>query len=272
MISVDERFILTIGGRQALPVRALLFITFNGVLMPGSIACQLSGQGHFPHDYMNHLRAYSYRQGVVCEFQPLQWQEIELSIKAAYERLKGECLEDAVFDVEFEKQGLHLLPEGVFVWFDEFSSAFARGRSRKYFTPEHEAERGLIAASLKSDDQLIDVMKGFTDETRSGSKNQKELLSNCMASKRKVGWKQALIEAWPRICVHYGREPTAKEVICWLKTYDISGVIVSGGEPTELKWRPQRTSSQSKVAVLKTVENAVSKLRQEGVLQYASPD
>lgn len=80
----------------------------------------------------------------------------------------------------------------------------------------------------------------------------------------RVGWQVALFAAWPQIRSIYGIKPTAREAINWLKEYDTSGTIVGKNTGSELFWKTNR--GEAKEVSHKTVENVLSKWRQQGRL------
>ena len=81
---------------------------------------------------------------------------------------------------------------------------------------------------------------------------------NTKSTQRSVAWKKVLYHLWPDINKAYPN-PTARQVMDYLREYDDFGVIKNSKEIDVLKWIDE--SGQTKETILKTLQNEISKLK-----------
>lgn len=133
--------IIQINGREAVPVRAIPFLTNWGTMSPDAVAQALAWNEHF---YKFHgLSAYRIESTGIKEIPPTWWENFACVDLAALDaELKRE--EDAGIITsekglqQWRRSALQILPSGVFVWKDEFE-------------PLHVAKYGVDGTTYLSD-------------------------------------------------------------------------------------------------------------------------
>ena len=116
---------IEINGRQALPVRAIPLLTYWEVLSPDVCANAFAGD----ECTAQHLEGLpTYRLDDKGEPQPvsaLEWANYHVrALDACSTRIKSTQSDHEVGYQQWRSESLGLLPAGVFVWRDEFESAF----------------------------------------------------------------------------------------------------------------------------------------------------
>ena len=84
-----------------------------------------------------------------------------------------------------------------------------------------------------------------------------------------IAWKQLMLDSWPAMRkIHGGRNPTAQEVIRYLRTNDKSGVIVNlpGQQANVLRWAKFRGGQ--KTVKLKTIQTTICEFKKKGLIPY----
>jgi hypothetical protein len=81
---------------------------------------------------------------------------------------------------------------------------------------------------------------------------------------RMVEWRRSIVHHWPGIVQKYGDEPQVREAIAYLKAHDADGCILPGGKRDEIRW--VTASGEEKTAKYKTVANAITELKKEGLI------
>lgn len=129
--------IVTIEGRDAIPVRAIPFVT-NWAFEPLHLAQELARSGKRTHveelegdpdDWAQvwNLNAYRYNQdqGAARKLQPLTWLEVVTRLEALTNNLRSAEKTQESLIQKWRDESIKLLPDdGVFVWKDEFQSVW----------------------------------------------------------------------------------------------------------------------------------------------------
>ena len=121
--------ILKIQDREAIPVRAIPLLTNWEVLSPDELADALAGgeHGYAFHD----IFAYRIEDKEVQPVVQTWWENFPCrALKALSDRIKATEISHETGYQEWRKQSLNELPEGVFVWKDEFESRYLRRYGR----------------------------------------------------------------------------------------------------------------------------------------------
>ncbi len=169
--------IVTIEGREAIPVRAIPFLTNWEVMSPDVVADALTGEDEFnPH--FKELRAYRVDDDTIKVVNPNWWANFPArEIKALSDRIwHGEISHETGF-VDWRRESLKVLPAGVFVWRDEFETCFRSrfgpdGETVLSLTPEGVPKRQRRSESIElgydpfipSKERCELVMEGFTEQ------------------------------------------------------------------------------------------------------------
>lgn len=167
---------VNIDGRDALPVRAIPYVT-GWSLHPDNIARFFARAGGNLQN-LGTLCAYRFHSGGVVEVRAKQWDPVFDNVRALMAQLKkrfptarGNTPDPRGKDAWREQSSLRL-PAGVFVWVDEFEPAY-----RDDFAPEiqsllneREGDRDLIDAPWLEGVAKETVLEGFeTCEQRARS-------------------------------------------------------------------------------------------------------
>lgn len=80
---------------------------------------------------------------------------------------------------------------------------------------------------------------------------------------RMVEWKRSLIANWPGIVEKYGDAADARQIMAYLREYDVEGCVVAGPDRRKLYWRSSHDNPSDPVrgVTKKTVGNAKSELK-----------
>lgn len=123
--------VITIDGREAVPVRALPFAAGRrrdgtSRLSPDDMARVAAQQDAF-HGSMP-FATYHIVNGVPQPVASSQWGQFVIKLKALAARLEAEQRNYEESYAKWMDDSIPLLPAGVFVWLDEFQAWFARTR------------------------------------------------------------------------------------------------------------------------------------------------
>ncbi len=103
----DKRLVIEVGGRKAIPVRAIPYIT-GWCLSPDKVARQLSGEVETAINVLSGMTAYRLSAGIAIQVMPKEWDAILASIylldlppklgtKSCRVRLKGYGHEKTIY-------------------------------------------------------------------------------------------------------------------------------------------------------------------------------
>jgi len=131
--------LLLIGEREALPVRAIPYVTC-WVLKPHDLASQLGRQTGAPFDWLRNTNAFHLVGGKPRSVLPAEWHRVVGSFEALEARIRRETpYEQPGADPEgnerWRESAVEQLPAGVFVWRDDFERDFF-GDLRRRFAPD----------------------------------------------------------------------------------------------------------------------------------------
>lgn len=116
------------------------------------------------------------------------------------------------------------------------------------------------------DGSLDEELTALEERNKAAEAARTQLLENSSQPfKRMVEWRKALVSNWPAMVGHYEGVPDARQVISYLKKRDIDGCILPGGMRNELRWRA--LNGEEKFVTYKTVANAITEMRGEGILK-----
>ncbi|MBV2164387.1 MAG: hypothetical protein KUL80_08970 [Comamonas sp.] len=135
------KVIISIDGRDAIPVRAIPLLTDWHVLSPDVCAEIFSGRADTTVQHMEGLRSYRLVNGAVQQVPGREWQNwTERQLDACSERIRNDEANHEIGYQQWRRESLLILPAGVFAWRDEFEAAFqaeyGQGSMRERFNPE----------------------------------------------------------------------------------------------------------------------------------------
>lgn len=116
--------LITIDGREAMPVRAIPLLTDWQVLSPDVIANALAGDDDLPSS-LDGLSAYRLNPDGSPEKIPPRWWAnwVVRKLQAISDEIKGKQISHETGYQQWRCKSLAQLPAGVFVWRDEFETA-----------------------------------------------------------------------------------------------------------------------------------------------------
>lgn len=164
--------VVQIGGREAIPVRAIPFLTQWEVLSPDEIADALSDEEDSWHPDFGGLRAFNLADGQPVEIRPAFWRNfVSRQLQGISDELKAsEVSHDAGY-IAWREAAIKALPSDAFVWLDEFEPRFEKAFSEESFGGFLKNEQWVpgqrIRADLKLDFSpfLADPFKGLILES-----------------------------------------------------------------------------------------------------------
>ncbi|HOK10974.1 MAG TPA: hypothetical protein PK221_01790 [Ottowia sp.] len=119
------KVVVSIDGRDAIPVRAIPLLTDWHVLSPDVCAEIFSGRKDTTVQYMEGLKSYRLVNGAVQQVPDREWENwIERQLAACSERIRNDEAGHETGYQQWRSESLLILPAGVFVWRDEFEAAF----------------------------------------------------------------------------------------------------------------------------------------------------
>jgi len=159
----DKRLIVQIAGREALPVRAIPYVT-GWKLSPDAVAKNFARcAGGFPFSILENIDAFHLSSGSPVKIIPDEWTAIVVQIEALEARLNARFTDDREGYAAWRNESVPLLPAEAFVWRDEFEKNF-----REDFSPDRlshtnkRAEAGELTYTPMLPDAVRDmVLEGF---------------------------------------------------------------------------------------------------------------
>ncbi|CAN7546591.1 hypothetical protein LJR066_003761 [Acidovorax sp. LjRoot66] len=117
--------IIKIGGRDAIPVRAIPLLTYRETMSADYLAKALAGDEHFYH--FEGLKAFGFEGGQARELPEAYWSNV---VNTRLEALSAEIRSKEVSHEaglnKWRSESIKALPAGVFVWRDEFEPRHER--------------------------------------------------------------------------------------------------------------------------------------------------
>jgi hypothetical protein len=185
----DKRLTILIDGREALPVRAIPYVTEGGDWLPeqfwdgvwdrfpprlvaeylylgndkfGGVMCKEKLGIKSP----SLLTAYQLAGNTPVLVQPREWKGSLIAFDGFEAQLKREYGDSKdggnEANANWRSKAVEMLPEGVFVWLNEFETAFKAGRGRPGSFGRKRGDDGLnLAPMLPGAATRAMVMKGF---------------------------------------------------------------------------------------------------------------
>lgn len=172
----DKQLTILIDGREALPVRAIPYVSGWDRFPPRLVAEYLYlGNDKFGGVMGNRklgtkspslLTAYQLTGNTPVLVQPREWYDRVIAFDGLEAQLKREYGDSENGDKEananWRRKAVEMLPEGVFVWLNEFETAFKAGRGRPGSFGRKRGDDGLNLTPMLHDAATRTiVMAGF---------------------------------------------------------------------------------------------------------------
>ena len=171
---MTRRVTMKIGGREALPVRAIPYVAPWDQLSPDAVALQLARHPRaapgFPS--LKNLSVYHLVDGQPCSVLPREWDATVANLVGLEAEIREKHPNEDRGYAVWREQAPSKLPAGVFVWVDEFEAVY-----RKDFTPrllnsegERNGDRDLTYNPMAVTERVRDfVLAGFEEYVDSRS-------------------------------------------------------------------------------------------------------
>lgn len=151
-----------VDGREVIPIRAIPYVT-GWTMSPDLVVSWLAHTESFRR--IPKLSAYHLLpDGKSAPMLPKEWDGISADLEVLSDKLRARETFDQEGYPEWRRNSIPLLPEGVFVWKDEFEGAFARGYSHNRLTilDERPGDRELNFSPLIPQELREIVVDGFS--------------------------------------------------------------------------------------------------------------
>lgn len=159
---MDEQLTVYIGGRKALPVRAIPHVTGWAV---GELVQHFSRKVGAPFERLQDVYAYHLSSGQPVKYLPREWDGIQINLNALDAELHEKFKNDDQGYAAWHKEAVSILPEGVFVWLDEFEKdcCVNLSPSRIIFLNERDGDRKLNYTPHSNSETREIVFAGFDE-------------------------------------------------------------------------------------------------------------
>lgn len=194
--------VLTIEGRDAIPVRALAYVS-NWFAAPDEIATACATPptktiGDYSVRNRHSLPTYLVSGSAHRSMQPVEWESLILELECQEKGLKADERIDGENWARWRKQAVLLLPDGAFVWLDEFQQWYSNTRPLKTTSTPATDDEG-DSFETESDHLNLDpfippefreaIFSGFERYRNNGTTNNAGVSSPETSKKTKPGRK-----------------------------------------------------------------------------------
>ncbi len=157
----NGRLTTLIDGREALPVRAIPYVT-GWQFSPDSIAKELARRVGAPFSTLHNLTVYHMPDTTPIPVLPREWDYIVAKLEAHEAELKEQYTNEVIGYAAWRKNSANSLPSGVFVWLDDFEREYMAKREREHFIePKREGDDELNFTPMLDTETRAMVMEGF---------------------------------------------------------------------------------------------------------------
>lgn len=174
----DGRLTILIGKREALPVRAIPYVT-GWVASPGKLAKDLSQPLSKDSSRLPHLVAYHLVGGVPTVVAAREWDAVVVKLKAFETALKKQFSDHDLGYAEWRNAAAEQFPKDAFVWLDEFKPQFDSWREEQEFLVQRPGDNELILAPMLDEQVAQIVLEGFVTTPVGNSHLDIESKMNC---------------------------------------------------------------------------------------------
>lgn len=171
----NEKLTFTIGGREALPVRAIPYVT--GWQMSPDVVARSMAKVEPPPPFpalLQGLSGYHLPYDTPVEIMPREWDATVTTIEGYEAELKRQHPDDAIGYAAWRKDSVEKLPAGAFVWLDEFARERTADRARVLKGKQRHGDDELIAAPMLDEATRAMVREGFGSRKLHAANNPKD--------------------------------------------------------------------------------------------------
>ena len=163
----NERLTVLIGGREALPVRAIPYVAGWRRFSPDVVANYLAHNFKLIwFDSITALIAYQLSSGTPVAIRPREWDAVVARLAAFEDELRQKFSSDNIGYAAWRNGAVAKLPAGVFVWLDEFEEKDQAGRESELWCVKKSDHAGEIydkATYDKLTDEVLDLSPMLLD-------------------------------------------------------------------------------------------------------------
>lgn len=134
--------VVSIEGRDAIPVRAIPYVT-GWKLSPDVLATCLAQSSDWPSHPQSMVGHHVMRDGRIAEMLPKEWDGIVSELQSLSDALHAEEVVEQSSYPEWRKQSISVLPSHCFVWLDTLEAACRLAWSRLTIVNERPGDKDL---------------------------------------------------------------------------------------------------------------------------------
>ena len=163
---MSGRLTIWIDGREALPVRAIPYVTGWHKLTPDVVARYMMQDTAICTDWHTPLSAFHYVSGKPVAVASRDWEGVTISLKGLEAELREmrpdvDPMDDPAGYATWRDRAALKLPAGVWVWLDEFERMYQALDESMSFDDDDNRDNGLILAPMLATDTRGAVLEGF---------------------------------------------------------------------------------------------------------------
>lgn len=158
----NKQLTILIGGREALPVRAIPYVTGWQRFSPDFIANNLAQ--NFKQIWCDEsagLTAYHLSDGIPIAAHPREWDAIVVNLKSFEAKLQQENSNDDIGYAAWRAGAVSLLPSDAFVWLDEFKEKYQADKESLLYFEMKPSNAELILTPLLDANTRAIVLEGI---------------------------------------------------------------------------------------------------------------
>lgn len=192
---MSGRLTIWIDGREALPVRAIPYVTGWNKLTPDVVARYLAQDDTVVTEWHMPLSAFHYISGTPVAVAPRDWEGVAVKLKGLDAELCA--MDESAGYAAWRERASLILPAGVWVWLDEFERMYQALDESMSFDDNDHRDNGLILAPMLATDTRVAVLEGFDNlHADPGSNIDEEAVDVVLGEREhKTGWYDATMNA-----------------------------------------------------------------------------
>lgn len=154
---------VSIQGREALPVRAIPYVT-GWQFSPDLVAQEFARTIGAPFAALQSVTTYHLQESTPVAVLPKEWDRVVATLAALEVRLRDLHPDDAVGYAEWLERSTDKLPAGAFVWLDEFKAEYSARRKRTlHIDQKREGDDNLTLSPMIEASTRQKIFEGFDE-------------------------------------------------------------------------------------------------------------
>jgi hypothetical protein len=242
-IRTMNNVMVKIDGRDALPLRAIPYITFWRE-SPDSLARVLAAPktkkicGKVMR--LRHYKLFAYQADAgenYVQIPPEQWEQIVLELECLTQKLQKDERDGAEGEnhADWRAAAVQKLPGDVFIWMDEFQSWYSSTRPHEIIDADNlsdpptdddvEQQHDRLYLTPLLPEEMESRLWRYPSQLSSAAQSKEDVLPARVATPdedsadtdKLVAWQAATLESWGKIKIKHGQKPSARKVMSWLR-------------------------------------------------------